>query len=89
MDQAIKEQPTFEMIPVVSSQIAAIGHHAESNTLAIQFPDKKDGSAGSLYHYENVTAEMFDQFRGAESIGSHFIKHIKPHADRFPYLKIS
>ncbi len=89
MDHAIKERPTFEMIEVVSSQVKSIGHHLESNTLAIQFPDKKDGSTGNLYHYENVTAELFDQFKSAESIGSFFIKNIKSRADLYPYTKIS
>ena len=72
---------------VKSSQITAIGHDPATNTLAIQFPPGKV-SPGSLYHYQNFTAEQFAAFAGAESIGSHFGKHIKPHADLHPYTKI-
>ena len=74
------------LIPVESSQLAAIGHCPETNTLAIQFAGK--ASPGSLYHYANFTAEQFTAFAGAESVGKHFYAHIKPHADRHPYQKI-
>ncbi len=73
---------------VESSQIAAIGHDPETSTLAIQFKGKGD-APGSVYHYQNVNSDQFRLFAGAESIGSHFYKHIKPFADRFPYQKIS
>ncbi|MDY0975024.1 KTSC domain-containing protein [Massilia sp. CFBP9012] len=72
--------------PVESSRIVAIGHAPESNTLAIQF--KRGDAAGPVYHYQNVDAEQFQQFQGAESIGSHFYKHIKPFAEKFPYQKM-
>lgn len=88
MDQAITKRPMIAMDAVDSSQIAAIGHDAESNTLAIQFKNWK-GEPSSVYHYENFTAEQFSEFKDAPSIGSHFGKHIKPHADKFPYTKIN
>jgi hypothetical protein len=72
------------LTPVQSSQIHAIGHDPASNTLAIQF---KSGKA-PVYHYANVGAELFEQFRGAESVGSFFYKNIKPHADKYPYTRI-
>lgn len=75
------------MQPVESSQIEAIGHAAESSTLAIQFKGKN--GPGSIYHYRNVDAELFKQFQSAESIGSQFYKHIKPFAEKFPYQKMS
>ncbi len=78
----IKERPTIAMTAIESSQIAAIGHDAWTNTLAIQF------KSGGLYHYENFDQELFDAFRNATSIGSHFYKHIKPHTDKFPYARI-
>lgn len=77
------------LTPVESSQIAAIGHHPETNTLAIQFSPRRDGTPGSVYHYENFTAEDFAAFKGADSIGSHFGKHIKPNATKHPYTKES
>lgn len=76
----------IEMLPVDSSQIAAIGHNADNSTLAIQF--KGRNGPGSVYHYQNVDAEAFEQFAASESIGSHFYKHIKPHADKFPFQKM-
>ena len=75
------------MTPVESSQIHSIGHDAETNTLAIRFKNSR-GQPGSLYHYDNVTAEDFAAFQGAESIGSHFYKHIKPAAEKYPFRKI-
>jgi hypothetical protein len=89
MNQEIAQRPVITVEAVTSSQIAAIGHHPETNTLAIQFPDKKDGSKGSLYHYENVTAEQYAEFKNAESLGSHFIRKIKKFPDLFPHTRIS
>lgn len=88
MSTETKQHPVITMVPVKSSQIAAIGHDEATNTLAIKFPDKRDGTAGSIYHYSNFDAEAFKAFRDAESIGSHFIRHIKPHVDKYPYAKV-
>jgi hypothetical protein len=79
--------PSIDMQPVESSQIHSIGHDAATSTLAIRFKDFK-GAPSSLYHYQNMPAEEFEAFRTAESIGSHFYKHIKPFADKYPYTKI-
>lgn len=76
------------MDAVTSSQIAAIGHNPETNTLAIQFHGKDD-APGSVYHYANVTPEQFAEFKASESIGSHFYKTIKPNKDKHPYIRIS
>lgn len=85
MDQATT--PTIALEPVESSQIHAIGHNPETNTLAIHFKSKS--GPGSIYHYRNFTVGMFEQFKSAESKGSHFGKFIKPFADKFPYVKVS
>ena len=85
--EQVKKRPTITMDSVESSQIAAIGHDPETNTLAIQFAGK-DGKPGSVYHYQNFTATQFEQFSSAESIGSHFYVHIKHRADLHPYTKI-
>ena len=65
----------IEMKPVESSQIAAIGHDPATNTLAVQFHGKE--GPGSVYHYENVSAEQHDTFVNAESIGKHFGANFK------------
>jgi len=72
---------------VKSSQIAGIGHCPETNVLAVQFAGK--AGPGSLYHYQNFTAEQFAAFKAAESVGSYFIKHIKPKAEVHPYVHIA
>lgn len=78
------------MQPVESSQIAAIGHDPDTNTLAIRFysgwGEKK--RVGSLYHYQNFTTEDFAAFRDAESKGKHFGREIKPFPEIYPYTKI-
>jgi hypothetical protein len=80
--------PEIPLKPVDSSQINAIGHDAETNTLAIQFKGWK-GEIGATYHYANFTAEEYAAFHGAESLGRHFGKAIKPFADRYPYTKVA
>lgn len=76
------------LTPVESNQIAAIGHDAATETLAIQFTSWKGGT-GSTYHYRNFTAEDFAEFQAAESKGKHFGEHIKPFADKYPYEKVA
>ncbi len=83
----ISECPAISMEPVQSSRIHSIGHDADSNTLAIRFLDG-EGGPGSLYHYRNFTAEQYAEFSAAPSFNSHFLKHIKPNVQLFPYTKI-
>ena len=73
-----------------SSQIHSIGYDPATSTLVIQFPRKGDSGPepGSKYSYSKFTQEDFDAFMAAESKGSHFIKNIKPAADKYPYQKL-
>jgi hypothetical protein len=80
--------PVIAMDAVESSQIHSIGYDAASETLAIRFKDRKTGAPTSLYHYSEVTAANFIALHDAESIGSHFYRHIKPFPERFPYVCI-
>lgn len=89
MNTEVKTRPVITMKAVVSSQIAAIGHDAETNTLAVQFPPTKSQPEGSVYHYANFTAEQFAEFEAAESKGSYHGKVIKADKERFPYERIS
>jgi len=61
----------MEMIPVDSSQIAAIGH--EGSTLTVQFKN------GAVWHYAGISAEVFKLLEGADSVGKFFNSAIKPH----------
>lgn len=75
---------TITMDSIESSQIEAIGHDANTQTLAIQF---KSGTRAT-YHYANVTPEDFAAFKGADSVGSHFYKHIKPFPEKYPFTRV-
>lgn len=78
--------------PVKSSQIAAIGYDPTTTTLEIEFqPNKKQREAeqpGSVYQYSNVPSGEAVSLLGAESIGAHFGKVIKPFPEQFPFKKI-
>jgi hypothetical protein len=82
-----KKYPVITLDSVESSQIHVIGHDGATNTLAIQFKTKN--GIGSVYHYANFTAEQFEEFKAAESIGSYFKCVIRPSADAHPYVKIN
>ena len=69
-----KPIPVISLTGVKSSQVKEIGYDAATKTLAVTFTRGK----GAVYHYPGVTQEAFDAFKNAESIGTHFGKHIKP-----------
>ncbi|HEF5874820.1 TPA: KTSC domain-containing protein [Burkholderia cenocepacia] len=79
---------TIDTQPVESTQIHSIGYDVESETLAVRFKDRKTNAPTSLYHYTGFTQANFDALKTADSLGSHFYKHIKPFPDRFPYVCI-
>lgn len=73
--QAFSEQPRppIVLVPVDSSQVAAVGYDAGTKTLAVQF---KHG-ARAFYHYPNVEPETHAAFMASESKGIFFSEHIK------------
>lgn len=81
----------IQLFDVDSSQIHSIGHDAATNTLAIRFyrgyGDNKVSAA--VYHYANFSAEEFQAFKDAESIGKHFGAYIKPFPEKYPYYKVA
>lgn len=79
--------PIVKLIEVESSQIHAIGHDPETNTLAIRFKNYK-GEPTSLYHYANVSQKQFDDFLAAPSKGRHFGLDIKKNTADHPFTKI-
>ncbi|MGH7744966.1 MAG: KTSC domain-containing protein [Candidatus Dormibacteria bacterium] len=66
---AVAQLPTMQ--PVRSSHIAAIGHDQANQTLYVRFKD------GATFAYSGVDPSQFDALRQAESVGSHFHRHIK------------
>ena len=80
--------PIIALQDVDSSQINAIGYDPETQTLAVQFKGWK-GELGATYHYAQVTAQDFEAFKNAESLGRHFGRYIKPFPEKFPYTKVA
>ncbi|SAK53273.1 hypothetical protein AWB78_01310 [Caballeronia calidae] len=80
--------PVIGMDEVHSSQIHSYGWDSATETLAIRFKDRATGAPTSLYHYSNFTESNFKALKEAESVGSHFYRHIKPFKERFPYACI-
>jgi len=59
-----------------SSQLHGYGYDPKTQTLALEF---NSNHATKTYHYPGFTPEQFEALKNAaaESIGSHFYKHIK------------
>lgn len=68
-----RERPQIALEPVESNQVGAIGYDPATKTLAVQFRR----GARAIYHYANVERDTFEEFRGAESIGTYFGQHLK------------
>ena len=67
--------------PVESSQIEAIGHDADTNTLAVKF---RRGNRAT-YHYSNFPPEEFEAFKAASSKGVFFEANVR---GKYEYQKI-
>lgn len=61
-----------DMVPVVSSFIAAVGYDNIQNILHVQFK-----SNGSIQKYQGVPPELYQSMMSADSIGSFYTKNIK------------
>ena len=53
-----------------SSTIQNVGYNSETKVLTVTFKN------GGTYHYSDVTADQFHEFKNAESHGKHFHKVI-------------
>ena len=70
----------IEMIPVVSSQLAAAGYDPEKKQLRIEFNN------GSVYEYSQVEPDIYEQLVNAPSVGQFFNANVKWN---FPYVRVS
>lgn len=61
------------LLPVNSSQLKAVGYDARRHILAAQFLH----GAQAVYHYPNVTPELYAEFAASDSKGTFFGQHIK------------
>ena len=67
----------MQMIPVVSSNISAIGY--EGTTLYVAF------NSGGLYAYSGVPLDIYNGLMSASSHGSYLARYIK---GVYPYKRI-
>lgn len=65
-----------EMLPVVSSNVAAVGYDAENQIVYVQFQN------GTMYAYKGVPQNEFENLRTASSIGSYLNRNFK---NVYPY----
>lgn len=68
-----KAYKPIPMTPVQSNQVGAIGYDPATSTLAVSFAR----GAGAIYHYPDVSPELYAEFMAAESKGTFFGKRVK------------
>jgi len=68
-----------DMIPVSSSNVAAIGYDSNTQVVYVRFLN------GSMYIYKGVPAVEFENFKNASSIGSYLHRNFK---NVYPYERI-
>lgn len=61
----------MEMIPVTSSNLAAVGYDQESFLLKVQFNN------GRIYEYYSVSKEVHEGLMNAPSKGTYFYERIQ------------
>jgi len=62
---------------VSSSLLRSVGYNPATETLELEF-NGKEGAPAKIYSYTPFTQAQWELFRSAESIGRHFLLHIKP-----------
>lgn len=76
-----------QLTPVTSTRFAAIGFDEDAFQLFVQYHPTESEPKGAIWRYENVSPELFDDFRQAKSIGSFFGKTFQHNAEH-PATKI-
>jgi hypothetical protein len=61
------------MVPVTSSNVAAVGHDPASGTLRVKF------KSGAIYEYSGVSAAKHQAMMASTSKGKHLAEHVYPH----------
>jgi hypothetical protein len=69
-----------EMIPVQSSNIAAVGYDVETLTVYVQFIN------ANIYIYKGVQQFEFENLKNAPSVGSYLHRNYK---NVYPYERIA
>jgi hypothetical protein len=71
-----KEGNTMERIPVESSNIESIGYQADMQMLEVEFKGHS-GKPNSVYAYDGVPPEIWQQFLASPSKGRFFQESIR------------
>lgn len=69
----------MERIPVVSSNIRAVGYDADTLVLEVEFLN------GAVYQYSGVPSYEYEGMMAAESKGTYLNANIKK---RYPFVKL-
>ena len=64
----------MKLNPVTSSLLSELGYDPATQTAYARFAKN-----GQLYSYHNMPQSVFDEWRAAESVGSFFLRNIKPY----------
>jgi KTSC domain len=78
----------ISMRDIESSLLKQIGYDAETFTLSARFLPGKKSPAGKVYHYSNVSEEIWDDIENPKngmSIGQAFSQIIKANPHKYPY----
>lgn len=62
----------MELIPVESSNIAAVGYDGSEQIIFIRFKGKE-----KIYEHHGVPAKVFNELINAQSVGSYYARNIK------------
>lgn len=69
----------MNLVPVSSSNIAAIGYDEGSMTLTVEF------LSGTLYQYFDVSSQVYQELMAAGSVGTYFSQNIR---NNYRYTKL-
>ena len=76
----------MEMISCQSSRVKAYGYEPETESLQIDWADRKSGKVGGSGIYKKVPVEVFEAMKKAESLGRFVNQSV---VGQFEYEKIS
>ena len=75
----------IELKPVISSNIGGIGYDPENKLLKVAFKTK---TGSTMYLYEGVEQEVYDDLFTAESIGKKLNESVVRQKEKYRYIKL-
>lgn len=86
LKKLLEEAKAVEIIPVVSSNINAVGYNENSRLMKIVFKGK--GDTFTTYLYEGVEPELYAELLKAESKGRFLSENVIRQKDKYKYIKL-